>query len=193
MDSGIPLLLSDVLFVLCIKRNLISISALEDKGYHVAFADGKFLAWKKNTSIQSACKIGVRHDSLYKLSTHPIQALAHDSTSSSELWHKRFGHLNFKTLSSMEKVVVGLPKLNQNHEGVCKRCALGKNVKSTFHGSENRAKDILELIHFDLCGPMSIASLSGFWYYVTFIDDFSRTCWTYFLKSKESDEVLSRF
>lgn len=92
----------------------------------------------------------------------------------------------------MEKVVVGLPKLNQNHEGG-KGCALGKNVKSTFYSSENRAKDILELIHSDLCGPMSVASLSGFWYYVTFIDDFSRKCWIYFLKSKVSDEVLSRF
>lgn len=73
----------------------------------------------------------------------------------------------------MEKVAIGLPKLNQNHEGVCKGCALGKNIKSTFHSSESRAKNALELIHSDLCGPMSIASLSGFWYYVTFIDDFS--------------------
>ena len=40
---------------------------------------------------------------------------------------------------------------------------------------------------------MSSASLSGFWYYVTFIDDFSRKTWIYFLKSKESDEVLSKF
>lgn len=193
LDSGIPLHLSDVLFVPGIKRNLISISALEDKGYHVAFADGKVLAWKKNSSIQSALVIGVRHDSLYKLSAHLIQVLAHDSSSSSELWHKRFGHLNFRTLSTMEKVVNGLPKLNKNHGGVCKWCALGKNIKSTFHSSESRAKDVLELIHFDLCGPMSVASLSGFWYYVTFIDDFSRKCWIYFLKSKESDEVLSRF
>lgn len=101
-DFGIPLHLSDVLFVPSIKRNLISISALEDKGYHVAFVDRKVLAWKKNSSIQSAHIIGFRHDSLYKLSTHPIQVLAHESSSSSELWHKRFGHLNFQTVFNGE-------------------------------------------------------------------------------------------
>lgn len=98
----------------------------------------------------------------YKLLTHPIQALGHDFLSSSELCHKRFAHLNFRTLSSMEKVVVGLPNLNQDHEGVCKGCALGKNIKSPFHSSEIREKDTLDLIHFGSCGPMFVASLSSF-------------------------------
>ena len=40
---------------------------------------------------------------------------------------------------------------------------------------------------------MSSASFSGFWYYVTFIDDFLHKTWIYFLKSKEFDEVLSKF
>lgn len=120
LDFGIPLHLRDVLFALGIKRNLISISALEGKGYHVAFVDGKVLAWKKNSDFQTAREIGVRCDSLYKLSDCPIHALSHDTSDSNELWHKRFGHLNFKTLATMEKAIVGLPKLNQNHGGVCK-------------------------------------------------------------------------
>lgn len=86
-----------------------------------------------------------------------------------------------------------MPKLSQIHDDTCKSCALRKNVKSPFHKSESRAEDKLELVHSNLCGPMSITSLSGFLYYVIFIDDFSRKTWIYFLKSKESDEVLSRF
>lgn len=51
----------------------------------------------------------------------------------------------------------------------------------------------MDLIHSDLCGPMSDATLSGFSYFVTFIDDYSWKTWIYFLKTKESDEVLNRF
>jgi transposase InsO family protein len=51
----------------------------------------------------------------------------------------------------------------------------------------------LDLIHSDLCGPMSIDTLSGYSYFITFIDDYSRKTWIYFLKTKESDEVLDRF
>ena len=67
----------------------------------------------------------------------------------------------------------------------------GKNTKQTFLGSERKAKGILEIIHYDLCGPMSSNSLSGYVYYVSFIDDFSRKTWIYFLKNK--DEVFNKF
>jgi hypothetical protein len=71
---------------------------------------------------------------------------------------------------------------------VCKGCALGKNVKASFPSSETRSKGILDLIHSDVGGPMSVASVKGTSYYVTFIDDFSRKTWIYFMKTK--DEVF---
>ena len=49
----------------------------------------------------------------------------------------------------------------------------------------------MDIIHSDVCGPMSAASLCGYVYYVSFIDDYSRKSWIYFLKSK--DEVFSKF
>jgi hypothetical protein len=49
----------------------------------------------------------------------------------------------------------------------------------------------LDLIHTDVCGPMIVASLNGYLYYVLFIDDHSRKTWIYFLKTK--DGVLARF
>ena len=160
---------------------------MEDKGYQVAFSEGKVLAWPKKSNIKSARVIGVRHESLYRLCTRPLQALLHDSSSSCELWHRRLAHLHFRALPTMEKMVTGLPKLNQEHEGTCRGCTLGKNTKGPFHNSESRSKCILDLIHSDLCGPMSVASLSGFLYYIIFIDDYSRKTWIYFLNTKESE------
>jgi transposase InsO family protein len=49
----------------------------------------------------------------------------------------------------------------------------------------------LELVHSDVCGPMPSNSLSGYVYYVSFIDDYSHKTWVYFLKSK--DRVLGKF
>ena len=40
---------------------------------------------------------------------------------------------------------------------------------------------------------MSSATLTGYEYYVTFIDDFSRKTWIYFLRSKRLEEVLLWF
>ena len=78
-----------------------------------------------------------------------------------------------------------------NHEGVCKGCEQGKNVKSPFSSSDNKAKGILDIVHSDMCGPMTATSLSGYVYYVSFIDDYSHKTWIYFLKGK--NEVFSKF
>ena len=49
---------------------------------------------------------------------------------------------------------------------------------------------MLELIHSDVFGPMSSTYLTGYEYYVTFVDDYSRNKWIYFLKTK--DEVFGK-
>ena len=88
-------------------------------------------------------------------------------------------------------MVTGMPEVSLKHDGICKRCALGKNTKKSFSRSKNRSKGILYLIHSDICGPMSSPSLSGCLYYVLFIDDHSRKSWIYFLKAKS--ETFDRF
>jgi hypothetical protein len=76
-------------------------------------------------------------------------------------------------------------------QGVCKGCTLSKHAKAAFPSSEHRSKEILDLVHSDVFRPMSIASIIGSMYYVSFIDDFSRKTWIYFLNTK--DLVTSRF
>lgn len=61
LESRVSLHPSDVLFMLGIKRNLVSISALEDKGYQIAFSEGRVLAWPKNSSIKTTRVIKNQH------------------------------------------------------------------------------------------------------------------------------------
>ena len=70
---------------------------------------------------------------------------------------------------------------------------MGNYTKTSFLSSDSKSVGVLDLIHYDLCGPISVVSLRGFEYYGTFIDDHSRKTWIYFLKRKKSEEVLQRF
>lgn len=183
--------MSNVLYILGLKKNLLSILALEDKGYRVAFVDGQVLAWPKGSSVDSAGVIGIREGGVYRLTGKLLQALVHDSTNLSELWHRIFAHLHYRALPALPKMVTGIPKLQVEHDGVCRGCALGKNIKGDFLGSGSLSKGILDLIHSDVCGPMTVESMSGCLYYVIFMDDYSRKTWIFSLKTK--DEVFSKF
>ena len=68
---------------------------------------------------------------------------------------------------------------------------MGKNIRKPFPQSEHKSKEPLDLVHSDVCGPMSVHSFSGYSYYVTFIEDYSRKTWIYFLKAKS--EVFNWF
>ena len=54
-----------------------------------------------------------------------------------------------------------------------------------------RASDLLEIIHTDVCGPMSIEARGGYLYFLTFTDDLSRYVYIYLMKHKS--ETFERF
>ena len=176
LESGELLKMKDVLYVPGLKKNLLSKSGLEKKGFRVAFVDGQVLMWPRGSTINDAVVIGVEEGGLYKLKGSPEQALFHSTIDPCELWHRRFAHLHYRALPSVSKAVLGIPELKSKH-GVCKGCAQGKNMKKPFPSSESKVKGILDIIHSYVCGPMAITSLSGYSYYVSFIDDFSRKAW----------------
>ena len=60
LDSGTNLKITEILYVLGIKQNLLSISALEDKGFRVTFMEGKALLWHKDSDLNSTEVIEVR-------------------------------------------------------------------------------------------------------------------------------------
>jgi hypothetical protein len=150
----------------------------------VILKDGKALLWDKVSHLSTKEPIGTCNVGLYVVSRQSIQALAHDVTSSNEFWHIRLGHLHYKALLDLQNMVCSIPSIYLSKNEICKGCILGKNIKKAFPSSDNRAQGILDLVHSDVCGPMSSPSLSVCLYYSIFIDDYSRKCWICFLKAK---------
>lgn len=109
------------------------------------------------------------------------------------LWHKRLGHYNLASIQFAQRkgLVRDLPVIEVCSD-VCESCQLGKQHRLPFPISGAwRANEKLELVHSDVCGPMSNPSLSDNKYFILFIDDFTRMTWVYFLKQKS--EVFSVF
>ena len=88
-------------------------------------------------------------------------------------------------------MVEGLSIIKATTE-ICKGCVIGKHAENKFDwGKANRATCILGLIHSHISGTIPITSINGSRYLITFIDDFSRYTWVFFLKKKS--EVCENF
>jgi hypothetical protein len=116
LNSGNSLKMKDVLYVPGLKKNLLSISSLEKKGFRVAFIDGEVLMWDKGETLNEAIIIGNEENGLYKLKGHLEVSMTHAIENSCELWHRRSAHINYKALPYICKVVTGLPELKGDHK-----------------------------------------------------------------------------
>ena len=82
-------------------------------------------------------------------------------------------------------MVEDMPQVHMPKKHVCEACLLGKmHCFAIPKDGKVGASSKLLLVHSDVCGPMQAASLGGFYYFVTFIDDFTGYTWIFALKSK---------
>lgn len=115
------------------------------------------------------------------------------SNESVDLWHMRLGHVSYSKLNMMMKnsTLKGLPRLNVRTYTICAGCQYGKAHQLPYEESKFQVKEPLQLVHSDVFGPVKQPSISGNRYMVTFIDDFSRYVWVFFMKDKS--EAFSKF
>ena len=73
----------------------------------------------------------------------------------------------------------------------CEHFIYGKQSQVRFPSGATRENGILELVHSDAFGPITVTSLGGSMYYVSFIDHFSKKTWIYFLRKKS--QVFEKF
>ncbi|XP_073026767.1 uncharacterized protein [Primulina eburnea] len=104
-----------------------------------------------------------------------------------DLWHRKLGHANFKTLKNLSKydAVRGMPNLSSGIPYVCGDCQKGKqtHVSHPVLPTPGTTR-CLELLHMDLMGLMEAESLGGKKYSFVCVDDFSHFSWVNFIKEK---------
>ena len=84
--------------------------------------------------------------------------------------------------------------LIMNHFDACEPCLMGKMTKTPFFRTMERANDLLEIIHTDVCGPMSVKARGKYCYFLTFTDDLRRYGYIYLMKHKsETFEKFKQF
>ncbi|GKB57044.1 retrotransposon protein, putative, ty1-copia subclass [Tanacetum coccineum] len=109
---------------------------------------------------------------------------------SSYLWHCRLGHINKKCMDKLQRYGILQPTHDESL-GKCKSCISWKMARKPFSHQVERAKDLLGLIHTDVCGPFRTVSREGVIYFITFTNDFSRYGYVYLMKHKH--EVFEIF
>jgi transposase InsO family protein len=109
------------------------------------------------------------------------------------LWHSRLGHINENRIKRLQEAGL-LGALDSVSLGTCESCLYGKMTKAPFSQKAERASGLLDLVHTDVCGPMSTSARGGYRYFITFTDDFSRYGYIYLMRVKsESFEKFKEF
>ena len=191
--------LSDCLFVLDFKRNLVSVSCLVEHGLTVQFNSS--VSIKSNNAF--ICS-GLLINGLYFLTPMSYSINAIENTDDEKfplskkrkvsnetyMWHLRLGHINSSRIHGLVKSGI-LNSLIFEPIPVCESCLEGKMTKRPFKAKGNRATIQLELVHTDVCGPMSVQARGGYEYFITFTDDYSRYGYVYLMCHKS--EAFDKF
>jgi len=185
--------LQNVYHVPGMKKNLLSVAQLTSSGHFVLFGPQDVKVYRDLESLDEPVIKGQRLESVYVMSAQTAYVDKTRKSETVDLWHQRLSHVSFSKLNMMMRrsALKGLPQLEVRIDAICAGCQYGKAHQLPYEESKWRAKGPLELIHSDVFGPVKQASVSGLKYMVTFIDDFSKFVWVYFMKEKS--ETFSRF
>ena len=201
------LYLSDVLFAPTMRRNLISIPCLDEKGFEIRFHFGKVSIGKHGRILMW----GIKMDGLYRLNdisfvnnnNAVVGSFAYLDMSINHsyvyddsclcmddpyIWHMRLGHINKIKMKRM--ISMGLiPNMNIVFT-TCEPCISSQIARLPFP-KRQRSNELLAIVHSDVCVPLNIKTYRGMEYFVTFIDDFSQYGHIYLMHQKS--EVFEKF
>lgn len=192
LEDGSDIKIRNVNYVPSLCTNLLSVCQITKDGKKVKFEKGLCKIESRNGDLLAIATI---KNGMYKLNVREQDESAYLVKSEDKIkyqkgekWHRMLGHPAY---SSMNFLKFKDPEINIP-EKKCITCIKAKHSRKPFNkaGGE-RSKKILDLIHTDVCGPMPVQSLGGHKYFITMIDDYSRKCFLYPLKSKS--EAFEKF
>jgi len=133
---------NDVIWVMFyvpnLKVNMLSVGQLMQNGYDVQFHGSSCVIYDKTPCRRLLPKVEMKKNRMFPLylkSGNMSESYAYSVSSQNKtwLWHYRYGHLPFKSLSCMQKqsMVLGLPVIDEQSSS-SKECILGKNQRDCF-------------------------------------------------------------
>ncbi|GJU04221.1 putative ribonuclease H-like domain-containing protein [Tanacetum coccineum] len=197
----------DVFFVKELKFNLFSVSQMCDKKNSVLFTETECLVLSPDFKLLDESQVLLRvprQSNMYSFDLKNVVPsgdltclFAKATIDESKLWHRRLGHVNFKTMNKLVKgnLVRGLPSKIFDNDHTCVACQKGKQHKASCKAKlMSSISQPLQMLHMDLFGPTSVRSINHKTYCLVVTDDFSRFSWVFFLASKdETSGILKRF
>lgn len=142
---------------------------------------------------------GRLRNNLYFMNTRPVRFNNNETVAIAslqkldmlKLWHYRLGHRNAKDILDMSnlKLANGIDLKGSYHSSPCSDCAVFKAKQRSFPKSrEDRPRQVMDVLHSDLCGPLPVPSLTGARYFVTYIDSETKFKFTRLLLHKCDQE-----
>lgn len=163
--------MKDVLFVPDLTCNLFSVNKIMEKDMTTVMKGNNVTIKRNNETIA----VGVKKGKLFYLN-FPLdmsKSLVAESNIDNNLWHKRLGHLSKGYMEKLCTMVDGICLDNKNNNENCEVCVISKQTRVPHKNERIRAKRPLELIHSDICGPITPQTFNEKRYFISFIDDYS--------------------
>ncbi|KAJ9545029.1 hypothetical protein OSB04_024736 [Centaurea solstitialis] len=196
LPSGLVLELDNCYYIPNMIKNVLSFDLLVDQGFYYKYDYKMISVFKDNIFYFKATPVnGLYTVNLQDNSSeiYHISKRSKDIEDQTYLWHCRLGHINKKRVELLLKGGF-LGNFDYKPFDNCESCLSGKMTKQPFNNENERATDLLEIIHTDVCGPFSHVARGGYRYFITFTDDFSRYGYVYLMRHKsESYERFKEF
>ncbi|KAL0381898.1 UNVERIFIED_CONTAM: hypothetical protein Slati_4610100 [Sesamum latifolium] len=191
VSDHIRIELKDYFFVSSLIKNIISIPLLDNNGFKFLINKGCFYlviddVYHLLRTLMNGLYI-LQQSNLIMTAQHKRKVDNHENV---QIWHARLGHISKDRIRRLVDSK-NLKKDNLDHLPTCESCLKGKMSKKPFVGQSAIANGLLDLVHTDVCGPLSIPARGGFSYFITFTDDHSRYGYVYLMRYKS--EAFGRF
>ena len=172
LPSGLVLNLNKCYLVPTLSMNIISGSCLMRDGYSYKSENNGCSIYSSNIFYGHAPIVnGLFLMNLDRSNTHihniDAKRCKTNDDNTTYMWHCRIGHIGVKRMMKLHTNGL-LESLDFESFDTCDPCLMGKMAKTPFSGTMERASDLLEIIHTDVCGPMSISTRDGYRYFLTF-------------------------
>jgi hypothetical protein len=167
-------------------KNLVSGSLLYRDGFKVVLESNKFVVSKYGQFI-GKCYVcgGLFHFSVSDCCNKSVNNIYDDiNESDASIWHSCLCHLNFGSMSRLSSLNL-IPNLSIVKGSKCQSCVQSKQSRKPHKAAEDRQLAPLELIYSDICEMNGVLTENGQRYFMTMIDDASRYCYVYLLKTKD--------